>query len=89
MQQWEYTKIDLGGASAKRSDTDILTSVGNEGWELVAITINNAAYLKRPVASAKSSTPAVMSRHCVIHARNIRLRDLSGTCRSNSLERRA
>ena len=55
MQQWEYTKIDLGGASAKRGDTDILTSVGNEGWELVAVTINNAAYLKRPVASANST----------------------------------
>ena len=54
MQQWEYIKIDLNSASAKRDDIDILTSVGNEGWELVAITVNNMAYLKRAVASAKS-----------------------------------
>lgn len=54
MQQWEYIKIDLNSASAKRDDLDILTSVGNEGWELVAITVNNMAYLKRAVASAKS-----------------------------------
>ena len=56
MQQWEYTKIDLGGASAKLDDINILTRAGNEGWELVAITVNNAAYLKRPVGSAKSTT---------------------------------
>ncbi len=55
MQQWEYTKIDLGGASAKLGDIAILTRAGNEGWELVAITVNNAAYLKRPMASAKST----------------------------------
>ena len=55
MQEWEYTKIDLGGASAKVDDISILTRAGNEGWELVAITINNAAYLKRPVASAKTT----------------------------------
>ena len=52
MQQREYTKIDLGGGSTKLDDIDILTRAGNEGWELVAITINNTAYLKRPVATA-------------------------------------
>jgi hypothetical protein len=55
MQQWEYTKIDLGSASAKLGDIGILTTAGNQGWELVAITVNNTAYLKRPVASAKST----------------------------------
>jgi hypothetical protein len=54
MQQWEYIRIDLSSASARRGDIDILTSAGNEGWELVAITVNNIAYLKRPVATAKS-----------------------------------
>ena len=58
MQQWEYTKIDLSSASARRGDIEILTSAGNEGWELVAITVNNTAYLKRPVASAKSTARA-------------------------------
>ena len=34
-------------------DIDFLTDAGNEGWELVTITVNNIAYLKRAVASAK------------------------------------
>jgi hypothetical protein len=55
MQQWEYTRIDLSSASARRDEIEILTSAGNQGWELVAITVNNTAYLKRPVASAKST----------------------------------
>jgi hypothetical protein len=53
MQQWEYTKIDLNSASARRDDIELLTDAGNEGWELVTITVNNIAYLKRVVASAK------------------------------------
>ena len=56
MQQWEYTKIDLNSATARRDDIEFLTDAGNEGWELVAITVNNIAYLKRAVANAKRTT---------------------------------
>jgi hypothetical protein len=56
MQQWEYTKIDLNSASARRDDMEFLTDAGNERWELVAITVNNIAYLKRAVAGAKRTT---------------------------------
>ena len=56
MQRWEYTRIDLSSASARHDEIDFLTSAGTEGWELVAITVNNTAYLKRPVAGAKRTT---------------------------------
>jgi hypothetical protein len=56
MQQWEYMKIDLNSASARRDDIEFLTDAGNEGWELVTITVNNIAYLKRAVASTKRTT---------------------------------
>ena len=31
MQRWEYTRIDLSSASAKRDEIEILTSAGNQG----------------------------------------------------------
>ena len=39
-----------------RTETYSLTSAGNEGWELVAITVNNITYLTRAVANAKRAT---------------------------------
>ena len=35
---------------AKGDDVDVLSRAGEEGWELVAILVNNMAYLKRPLA---------------------------------------
>ena len=70
MQQWEYTTIDLGGASDKVDDVGVLTRAGNEGWELVAITVNNAAYLKSAGGQREEHSTAEV---------NIRLRDLNGT----------
>ena len=37
VSEWEYRKIDL----------NLLNAAGAEGWELVGITSNNFAYLKR------------------------------------------
>jgi hypothetical protein len=49
MPQWEYRKIDLSDLPPRTSDIDLLNEAGKEAWELVNISINNFAYLKRPV----------------------------------------
>jgi len=52
MPKWEYDKLDLSSISAKVEDIDILNDAGRDGWELVAITGNNMAYLKRVLADS-------------------------------------
>ena len=47
MPQWEYSKIDLSNLPPRTDDVDLLDDAGKEGWELVGITANNFAYLKR------------------------------------------
>jgi len=47
--EWEYRKIVLGDHHRRRDDIDLLCELGGNGWELVAITPNNVAYLKRQV----------------------------------------
>ena len=49
MSQWEYRKIDLNNVPRKSDDIDLLNEAGERGWEMVAITANNLAYLKRIV----------------------------------------
>ena len=56
MPQWEYSKIDLNNVPAKSSDLDTLDDAGKDGWELVGITANNCAYLKRPLDDAATAT---------------------------------
>lgn len=51
MRQWEYRKLDLNQLPRKSNDVDLLNDAGEEGWELVGITSNNMAYLKREVAA--------------------------------------
>ena len=46
--RWEYEKIDLNCAPRKSDDVDVLNGAGRDGWELVAVTPTNIAYLKRP-----------------------------------------
>lgn len=58
MQQWEYRKIELSGAPLRMTDVDLLSDAGRHGWELVAISGNNIAYLKRPVSAPKRSNRA-------------------------------
>jgi hypothetical protein len=70
MPQWEYEKLDLNDTPRRGNEIDILNEAGQNGWELVAITPNNIAILKRAVpqrASAKSTprraaTPRVLAR---------------------------
>jgi hypothetical protein len=47
MAQWQYCTIQLNALSLGTEEIDVLNDAGDEGWELVGITINNIAYLKR------------------------------------------
>jgi hypothetical protein len=71
MPEFEYEKINLNSIPRTGDDIDLLDALGEDGWELVAITPNNIAYLKRQVAHAKkprtrssaaASTPAASQR---------------------------
>jgi len=57
MPQWEYRKIDLNNVPVKASDLDALDDAGREGWELVGITANNIAYLKRMLEDPATASP--------------------------------
>ncbi len=52
---WEYRLLDLCAIPNKLTAIDLLNEAGSDGWELVMITRNNMAYLKRPVAPAKAA----------------------------------
>jgi hypothetical protein len=54
MAAWEYRKIDLGDLPREAHDLDLLAKAGDDGWELIVITINNMAYLKRPISKQRS-----------------------------------
>ena len=58
MPQWEYSKIDLNNVPARTSEIDLLDSAGKDGWELVRITANNLAYLKRTVDDVAATAPS-------------------------------
>jgi hypothetical protein len=61
MPQWDYRKINLNDVPRKSDDIDLLIDAGEEGWELIAITPNNIAYLKRlfedPTAAQELASP--------------------------------
>jgi hypothetical protein len=66
MTQWDYRKINLNDVPRKTEDVDLLNDAGEQGWELVSITANNIAYLKRQVAAIvtaeEASQPARSAR---------------------------
>jgi len=49
MPEWKYRKIALNLYRPQGDELDLLNAAGAEGWELVGITSNNMAYLKREV----------------------------------------
>lgn len=49
MVGWEYRKIDLNQVGPRSDELELLNVAGEEGWELIGITSNNIAYLKREV----------------------------------------
>jgi hypothetical protein len=48
MPQWEYRAILLN-ALPQEKKLDVLNDAGEDGWELVSITTDDVAYLKREV----------------------------------------
>jgi len=46
---WKYRKLNLSEQRPRSDELDMLNSAGADGWELVGITSNNIAYLKRPI----------------------------------------
>jgi hypothetical protein len=58
MLEWEYITISLNDIPFKPGIIEVLNDAGKEGWELVAVTSNNIAYMKRQVAEA----PVVTTR---------------------------
>jgi hypothetical protein len=50
MSEWEYTTINLSELPVRILTVDVLNNAGGEGWELIAITANHVAYLKRQIA---------------------------------------
>ena len=59
MSKWEYDKIDLNALPPKTTDLDLLNDAGNDGWELVALTTNNVAIMKRELAIKQPPKSAV------------------------------
>jgi hypothetical protein len=57
MPAWEYRKIHLNEASARTDEIDLLNDAGKDGWEVVGITSNNIAYLKRSVEQEPKDEP--------------------------------
>jgi len=47
--EWEYNRINLNEVPRRTDDIDMLNDAGKEGWELVTITTNNIALLKRQI----------------------------------------
>jgi hypothetical protein len=48
MSEWEYIRLSMSDIPLKTRTIDALNSMGKDGWELVTITRNNTAYLRRP-----------------------------------------
>jgi hypothetical protein len=59
--EWQYRKIDLNHQQPRSDELSMLNAAGAEGWELVGITSNNTAYLKRPLEE-RPREPLVSSR---------------------------
>jgi hypothetical protein len=58
MDKWEYTKLDLNQVSKGMASIDVLNEAGIQGWELVSITVNNQAILKRWLPNTAVQEPA-------------------------------
>lgn len=57
MPEWEYSRINLNEVPRRSDDIDLLNDAGKEGWELVNITANNIAFLKRQIGEPARAQP--------------------------------
>ena len=55
MDPWDYLTLDLSDLPKRANLFDALNAAGKEGWELVAITLNNIAIFKRASHPSDSS----------------------------------
>jgi hypothetical protein len=62
MRTWEYMTINLCELPIAAQASDALNDAGKEGWELVAITSNGMAYLKRPIGTDAAASARVPAR---------------------------
>ena len=62
MSQWEYRKLLLNETPRKTDDIDLLNDAGKDGWELIAITTNSVAYLRRSIDTAVRAAQQPMTR---------------------------
>lgn len=62
MSGWEFAKINLADTARRQNELDLLNKAGADGWELVCVSLNNIAYLKRPLGSAGHVEGAVSAR---------------------------
>jgi hypothetical protein len=62
MPNWDYRKIDLNNVPRKTDDVDLLNDAGYDGWELIAITGNNFAYMKRQLEAIAPSQEKTLER---------------------------
>ena len=62
MAEWEYRKLFLNLHPPQGDELVVLNAAGAEGWELVSITSNNVAYLKREVGEVALSPTVHVQR---------------------------
>ena len=67
MYEWECRKISLNDLPRRTEDIDLLNDAGAKGWEVIAITPNRIAYLKRQIerpmlTPSRSSSRAKVSQ---------------------------
>ena len=67
MPEWKYRKIDLNLYRPQGDELDLLNAAGADGWELVGITSNNMAYLKREFEEVAPTAHAGGERALHVH----------------------
>jgi hypothetical protein len=57
MPQWQYRTIYLNDVPRGSDEIEVLNDAGGEGWELVGITANKIAYMKRQIVAPTQGSP--------------------------------
>ena len=57
MPQWQYLTIYLNEIPLGSDALAVLNDAGGEGWELIGITANNIAFMKRQIVAPVQTRP--------------------------------